>query len=964
MASEDEVTLLLEQHSVAQVQEILKKTRADIECKKEDLRVMVGERYRDLIEAADTIAEMQNSAKAICGNIKTMEGLCESLQQRGLIGFKTQSNANGAERRGVSGGHYSLAVQVKVLVGVPEALWGLTERLHYLPASQLLLLAQHTHTALQLSPTAAQVSSWFPVIERQWMSITQFQSTIVRGCSALISAELTDTEAVLDAVVSVMLVERCGCAEALSRLLGLRRQALMAAITSTPTATAKAQIAKFTKLFIATLNIVYAIFVEGGEGGSLLERRVQEVVAGEGEGAAPVSLLQESSLTLSFLPQSIRNFRPSIQGSSQSLGGESIRREVSQWLDSVLGQASHTLAALLAFTTSVKALAMIRSSVWEIFQDSLDTAHWAKVTSALYGGPLDPWDCVVRSQVTERARQVVSTQLAAAKEATLQLVAKLAEDITTHHKVCREEGDISGYVWSESSGDLPDQVGWTSAGARAVTQAGGLYHKTRGFTARIQNICRTLNTQLTALLQDCCVWRLISINVFDHVFPEPMRTELTSSLVPEDKGTAEDYTALLHYLQDASCSSFMQLVGELEDLAGRHLSAGSVSGACDGWEDEPVSAAPPAACTVVVVVGRTCQALPSMCSHLQICASASKLSATVGKRLSTASKQETESWAKVRTALQEAGNRLFGLFLASLTASLHTELKAALAAQITSDVAASLAAFSTWEVVDIEEEGEGGKVVRSSIHVPAHPTPALSLALAHLCSSANCIAVHTVSRNAQSELVAGTCEAVTSAYEGFLQDCHALNQTCALQLIFDLRFVQTLLLLRDNKKLGTRLTCMVQELQQKVDPFDLDVFSPHISARVKLAAQRSQVFLGAVVPRDRQVIAGRTPASTTSSVSHNNALPVVVAVEIPRFSNVPLPVSSSKPAIPSSASAPSLMLPPTAPDMTAGKLGSIKAQNSPSSTRREMSSAALSASRSAASLFSAMSSSWFGSSAS
>ncbi|MPC59864.1 Conserved oligomeric Golgi complex subunit 1 [Portunus trituberculatus] len=99
MASEDEVTLLFEQHSITQVQELLNKTRADIECKKEDLRVMVGERYRDLIEAADTIAEMQNSAKAICNNIKTMEGLCESLQQRGLIGFKTQStHANGVER--------------------------------------------------------------------------------------------------------------------------------------------------------------------------------------------------------------------------------------------------------------------------------------------------------------------------------------------------------------------------------------------------------------------------------------------------------------------------------------------------------------------------------------------------------------------------------------------------------------------------------------------------------------------------------------------------------------------------------------------------------------------------------------------------------------------------------------------------------------------------------------------------
>lgn len=39
--------------------------------------------------------------------------------------------------------------------------------------------------------------------------------------------------------------------------------------------------------------------------------------------------------------------RPSIQGSTKSLGNEFIKQEVSQWLNSVLGEASHTLASLL-----------------------------------------------------------------------------------------------------------------------------------------------------------------------------------------------------------------------------------------------------------------------------------------------------------------------------------------------------------------------------------------------------------------------------------------------------------------------------------------------------------------------------------------------------------------------------------------------------------------------------------------
>lgn len=67
-------------------------------------------------------------------------------------------------------------------------------------------------------------------------------------------------QAVLDAVVSVMLVEGCTSTNALSRVLQLRHGALMSAVTPKPSATAKAQISQFVTLFLATLNIIHAIF--------------------------------------------------------------------------------------------------------------------------------------------------------------------------------------------------------------------------------------------------------------------------------------------------------------------------------------------------------------------------------------------------------------------------------------------------------------------------------------------------------------------------------------------------------------------------------------------------------------------------------------------------------------------------------------------------------------------------------
>ncbi|KAK3872646.1 hypothetical protein Pcinc_022288 [Petrolisthes cinctipes] len=976
MANEDEVTLLFEQNSVTQVQDILNKTRNDIERKKEDLRVMVGERYRDLIEAADTIAEMQSSAEAVCENIQTMEGLCGSLQQRGLIGFKTQIiQSNNKDNCAVTGTHYSVAVQVRVLVGAPETLWSLTEQGRHLHASQLLLLALHTHTALNLAPSASQVSSWFPVIERQWINITQFRSTIVRGCSSLISSEVDDIEGIVDAVVSVMLVEGGGMEDALTQVLRLRHSALTAALLPRPSATAKAQISHFTTLFLASLTILHAVFVEESDGRSQVEKRVEEVVSGREEASSPIALLQESSLTLSFLPHSIRTFRPTVQGNTMTLGKELIRKKVGIWLETVLQEASQALTKLLSYTTSIKALAMIRSSVWEVCQERLDLQYWDKVTSEVCGMSLDPWECVVRGVVMGRAKAVVASQLSTAREATVQMLTTLTNDILSNQKVCQEEGDVSGFVWNESNGDLPLHVGWTPAATRPLTQAGGLYHKTRGYTSRLQSICRALNSRLLALLQD--------VSYFSSESDKKDRLSSSGNEIGiggGGKSVSEDYHILLTYLQDASCLTFTQMVKELEEVAGSHF----INPEKSSNFDEDLSHHPftcghplPPSVVVVVVAWRLCLALTNVCHQMQLCTSAASLTnPDFARRASAGSKIETEAWAGVRTSLTEAGCRLFHLLLGSLTTSLNKELKEALKGQLSAHLQTSLTIFPTWEVVEIEEEGEGGRVVKSSIHVPAHPTPTLTRALTHLCSSLNKLAAHTIARGNQSIASDGVCEAVVSAYQSALTDSTTITQTLALQLIFDLRFIQTLLLPRDNKVTGGQVAAMVHTLEGKVDPFDLDVFSPHLSSRVRQAAHRAQVLLGAILPRDRLPQASRTPSQTSPStaISNNNALPIILAMEIPRFSNVPLPTSSKSStsslpttnpnSLPNSVSAPSLA------GMAAGlgeqtlKKHTSSKESSPAVGKREMSAAALSASRSAASLFSAMSSSWFGSSSS
>ncbi|RLV94603.1 hypothetical protein DV515_00013091 [Chloebia gouldiae] len=68
-----EAEALFEAHTAAELRAVERRLRAGIEQKREELRQMVGERYRDLIEAADTIAEMRRSAERLLGAVRGLQ---------------------------------------------------------------------------------------------------------------------------------------------------------------------------------------------------------------------------------------------------------------------------------------------------------------------------------------------------------------------------------------------------------------------------------------------------------------------------------------------------------------------------------------------------------------------------------------------------------------------------------------------------------------------------------------------------------------------------------------------------------------------------------------------------------------------------------------------------------------------------------------------------------------------------
>ena len=57
-------------------------TRKDIEEKKQELRRLVGARYRDLIDSADSIIQMRDLVKDLDAKMHQMEDLCDLVRKK------------------------------------------------------------------------------------------------------------------------------------------------------------------------------------------------------------------------------------------------------------------------------------------------------------------------------------------------------------------------------------------------------------------------------------------------------------------------------------------------------------------------------------------------------------------------------------------------------------------------------------------------------------------------------------------------------------------------------------------------------------------------------------------------------------------------------------------------------------------------------------------------------------------
>merc|ERR1719370_1497136 len=190
---------------------------------------MVGERYRDLIEAADTIQNMKLTASKVIDSVEGMRSSCKHLQQQAAISCLTSAGEPVAPKESPNQPYLAVAASTKLLMVVPERIWGAVESGRRAEAAQLFLLARYVHTGLEGGAggglTPEKISAWFPVVARQWATVRTLQASLLsRACRDLSTLNL-DEKVASDSLIAILLLRGCSLRGLVQEYLSLLSRA-------------------------------------------------------------------------------------------------------------------------------------------------------------------------------------------------------------------------------------------------------------------------------------------------------------------------------------------------------------------------------------------------------------------------------------------------------------------------------------------------------------------------------------------------------------------------------------------------------------------------------------------------------------------------------------------------------------------------------------------------------------------
>nr|AAD13780.2 ldlBp [Mus musculus] len=902
---------LFETHGAEEIRGLERQVRAEIEHKKEELRQMVGERYRDLIEAADTIGQMRRCAEGLVDAVQATDQYCARLRQAGSVAPRVP---RAPQPQPPSEKFYSMAAQIKLLLEIPEKIWSAMEASQHLQATQLYLLCCHLHSLLQLDSSNSRYSpilSRFPILIRQVAAASHFRSTILHESKMLLKCQAVSDQAVAEALCSIMLLEESSPRQALTDFLLARKATIQTLLNqSHHGAGIKAQICSLVELLATTLNQAHALFYTLPEGVlpdpslpcgllfSTLETVTRQHPTGKGIGA----LQGEMKLCswLRHLPTSIIEFQPTLRTLAHPISQEYLKDTLQKWIDMCNEDIKNGIGNLLMYVKSMKGLAGIRDAIWDLLSNESASHSWEVVCQRLLEKPLLFWEDLMQQLFLDRLQTLTREGFESISNSSKELLVSALQELETNNSTSNKhvhfEQNMSFFLWSESPNDLPSDAAWVSVANRAQFASSGLSMKAQAISPCVQNFCSALDSKLKVKLDDLLAYLPSS--------DTPLLKDTTPTHQPKnsafdryaDTGTVQDM------LRTQSVACIKSVVGCIQaELC-----------TIEEVTREQKDVLHSTKLHAVLFMARLCQSLGELCPHLKQCivgqCGGSEKPAREARALKKQGKGRAQDvlpaqaqWQGVKEVLLQQSVMAYRVWSTALVKFLICGFTRSL---LLRDAGSVLATATNWDELEIQEGTESGSSVTSKIRLPTQPSWYVQSFLFSLCQEVNRVGGHALPKVTLQEMLETCMAQVIAAYEQLTEEnqikkegAFPMTQNRALQLLYDLRYLTMVLSSKGEEvksgrsKADSRMEKMTERLEALIDPFDLDVFTPHLNSNLNRLVQRTSVLFGLVTGTENQ-FASRS--STFNSQEPHNILPL--ASSQIRFGLLPLSMTSTRKA--------------------------------------------------------------------
>ncbi|XP_023537548.1 conserved oligomeric Golgi complex subunit 1-like [Cucurbita pepo subsp. pepo] len=203
---------------ISEIRKVESSTRAQIQSKQEELRQLVGNRYRDLIDSADSIVLMKSTSNSISSNLSSIHLSIRSLSSSDSLTHLPSHNH-------VRVTLYAIASRVKYLVDTPENIWGCLDESMFLEAAVRHLRAKHVQQALTThnADSDRKFLSKFPLLQHHWQIVESFKYQISQRSRERLLDRGLGVGAYADALAAVAVIDELEPKQVLNLFLESRK---------------------------------------------------------------------------------------------------------------------------------------------------------------------------------------------------------------------------------------------------------------------------------------------------------------------------------------------------------------------------------------------------------------------------------------------------------------------------------------------------------------------------------------------------------------------------------------------------------------------------------------------------------------------------------------------------------------------------------------------------------------------